>query len=184
MSDIDTLIDGLDDNQAYYDPNQSSSPKKPIEPGTYEATVQSLSIKRDITVKGKYLSDIFEATYFIDDSNHAALKNRQVKSKGYFRFKMPDATKYPNLEDNAGQNKGYMIFCEACGFDIPKNDEGKYVLPMISEGDIAGNPVTIKIENDKWVNREGEDMLTPVAINVFKSQRVVEKPMTKDELPF
>ena len=52
---------------------------------------------------------------------------------------------------------------------------------MITEGDIAGNPVTIKVVHDKWTNRDGEKRVTPTAINVFKSDRVVVK---EDDLPF
>ena len=135
-------------------------------------------------VKSQYLSDIFEATYKLDDKNHSDLKGREVKSKGYFRFKSPDKTKHPNLEDNQGNNKGYMIFAEACGFEMKKDKQGRYLLPMVMESDIAGNPVTIKVVHDKWTDQSGEQRVTPTAINVFKSKRKVDTPITEDELPF
>tara|TARA_R100000808_G_C2133149_1_gene141950 strand:+ start:193 stop:744 length:552 start_codon:yes stop_codon:yes gene_type:complete len=183
MSNVSSVLEGLDDNQAFYDPNSDTSgSKKVIEEGTYNAVVQSLTIKRDIVVKGKYLSDIFEAIYKIDDERYADLKGREVKSKGYFRFKTPDEKKYPNLEDNQGQNKGYMIFAEACGFSMEKNEQGKYVLPMLMEGDIAGNPVNIKVVHDKWTDSSGEERITPLAINVFKSDKA--PALKQDDLPF
>lgn len=183
MSNVSSVLEGLDDNQAFYDPSSdTAAPKKLIEEGTYNAVVYSLTIKRDITVKGKYLSDIFEAIYKLDDDRYPDLKGREVKSKGYFRFKTPDKKKYPNLNDNQGQNKGYMIFAEACGFSMEKNEQGKYVLPMLMEGDIAGNPVNIKVVHDKWTDNSGEERVTPLAINVFKSDK--QSTLKEDDLPF
>tara|TARA_R100000458_G_scaffold15941_1_gene13622 strand:+ start:1519 stop:2076 length:558 start_codon:yes stop_codon:yes gene_type:complete len=185
MSNVEDVLNDIDTNVAYYSPDLDTSGKKfaTIDEGTYEATVSKLAIKKDIVVKNKYLSDIFEASYVLEDERYPDLKGREVKSKGYFRFKAPDKTKYPNLEDNQGNNKGYMIFSEACGFEMKKDKEGRYLLPMVMESDIAGNPVTIKVVHDKWTDQSGEERITPVAINVFKS-KTREKSMTEDELPF
>lgn len=185
MSDVKDLLNDIDSNVAYYNPSDDTSGKKfaTIEEGTYEANVSKLVVKKDIVVKNKYLSDIFEAHYTIDDKRYPDLQNREVKSKGYFRFKSPDKEKYPNLEDNQGNNKGYMIFAEACGFEMSKDEEGRYLLPFVMESDIAGNPVTIKVVHDKWTDQSGEERITPVAINVFKS-KTREKPLKDEELPF
>tara|TARA_R110002051_G_scaffold874_2_gene4199 strand:+ start:190 stop:750 length:561 start_codon:yes stop_codon:yes gene_type:complete len=186
MSNIGQMIDSLDDNQAYYNPDSDTSGEKKavVNEGTYEAVVSKMSIKRDIVVKNKYLSDIFEAHYTLEDDRYPELKGREVKSKGYFRFKNPNKDKYPNLEDNQGNNKGYMIFAEACGFKMQKDDQGRYSLPMITEGDINGNSVTIKIVHDKWTDSSGEERQTPLAINVFKSDRPAKPQPSKEELPF
>tara|TARA_R100000656_G_scaffold104247_2_gene76488 strand:- start:3435 stop:3995 length:561 start_codon:yes stop_codon:yes gene_type:complete len=186
MSDVNDVLNDIDNNVAYYNPSEDTSGKKyaTIEEGTYEAVVSKLVVKKDIVVRNQYLSDIFEAIYKLDDKRYPDLKSRDVKSKGYFRFKTPDEKKYPKLEDNQGNNKGYMIFAEACGFEMTKDDSGRYLLPIVMESDIAGNPVTIKVVHDKWTDQSGEERITPVAINVFKSKRVIEKPLTEDELPF
>ena len=187
MSNVNDVLNSIDNDVAYYNPSEDTSGTKqfvPIKEGVYEANVFKLNIKKNIIVKNKYLSDIFEAIYVIDGDKHPEYKDRQIKSKGYFRFKNPDKEKYPNLEDNQGNNKGYMIFTEACGFEMTKDDTGKYLLPMIMESDIAGNPVTIKIVHDKWTDSEGETRTTPLAVSVFKSKRVVNKPLKEDELPF
>ena len=78
MSDIGQMIDNLDDNQAYYAPtSDTSGEKKTVIPaGTYEANVSRLSIKRDIVVKNKYLSDIFEAHYALNDKQNPELTCR------------------------------------------------------------------------------------------------------------
>jgi len=184
MSDIGEMIDSLDDNQAYYDPTSDTSGEKKalVLEGTYEATVSKLTIKRDIVVKNKYLSDIYEAHYTLEDERYPELKGREIKSKGYFRFKLPNKEKYPKLEDNQGNNKGYMIFAEACGFEMQKDDQGRYSLPMITEGDIVGNAVNIKVVHDKWTDNSGEERVTPLAVNVFKSNRVTD--LKEEELPF
>ena len=186
MSNVNDILSDIDNNVAYYNPNDDTSGKKyaTIEEGTYEATVSKLNVKRDIVIKNEYLSDIFEATYTIEDDKYPDLKGREVKSKGYFRFKTPDKTKYPNLKDNQGNNKGYMIFAEACGFEMQKDEQGRYLLPMVMESDIAGNPVVIKIVHDKWTDQSGDERITPTAINVFKSERKVEVNLKDEELPF
>tara|TARA_R110002153_G_scaffold140311_2_gene291298 strand:+ start:77 stop:637 length:561 start_codon:yes stop_codon:yes gene_type:complete len=186
MSNVSDVLNDIDNNIAYYNPSDDTSGKKyaTIEEGTYEAIVSKLTIKKDVVVKNQYLSDIFEANYRLDDKRCPDLKGREVKSKGYFRFKSPDKDKYPKLEDNQGNNKGYMIFSEACGFEMKKDDQGRYLLPMVMESDISGNAVTIKVVHDKWTDQAGETRVTPIAINVFKSNRVIDKPLKEDELPF
>jgi len=67
---------------------------------------------------------------------------------------------------------------------MKKDDTGKYLLPMIMESDISGNPVTIKVVHDKWTDSEGETRTTPLAVSVFKSNRVVTKPLKEADLPF
>tara|TARA_R110002051_G_scaffold215211_1_gene279769 strand:- start:181 stop:741 length:561 start_codon:yes stop_codon:yes gene_type:complete len=186
MSNVEEMLEGIDNNVAYYNPSDDTSGQKyiTIEEGTYDGIVSKLVIKKDVIIKGKYLSDIFEASYTLDDSKYPDLKGREVKSKGYFRFKEPDSKKYPNLISNDGNNKGYMIFSEACGFEMKKDDQGRYLLPYVMESDITGNAVTIKVVHDTWKDQSGEDRVTPIAINVFKSSRVIDKPLTGDELPF
>ena len=185
MSNVKDMLSDLDSNVAYYNPTEDTAGSKyeTIPEGTFEANVVKLNTKKDIIVKGKYISDIFEAIYTIDDKNHPTFKGREVKSKGYFRFKTPDKKKHPSLEDNQGNNKGYMIFAEACGYEMEKDDQGRYQLPYLMESDISGNPVTIKVVHDKWTNSEGEERVTPLAVNVFKSKDRVA-PLKDEELPF
>ena len=74
-----------------------------------------------------------------------------------------------------------MVFAEACGFKMEKDEQGRYSLPMLTEGDISGNPVNIKVVHDKWTDSSGEERITPLAINVFKSNKVNLK---EEDLPF
>ena len=107
---VTDVLNDIDNNGQHYNPSEDTAGKKyaTIEEGSYEAIVSKLTIKKDIVVRNQYLSDIFEATYKLDDDRYPDLKGREVKSKGYFRFKSPDKKKYPKLEDNQGNNKGYI----------------------------------------------------------------------------
>jgi len=185
MSNVNEMLSEIDNNVAYYNPTEDTTGNKyePIPEGTYEANVSKLTTKKDIVVKNSYICDIFEATYAIDDDNYPKLKNREIKSKGYFRFKKPDKNTHPGLEDNQGNNKGYMIFAEASGYEMQKDDTGKYLLPYLMESDISGNPVTVKVVHDKWTGSDGDKRVTPLAVNVFKSKDRVKKTQVT-ELPF
>ena len=76
MSNVTDVLNDIDNNVAYYNPSDDTSGKKyaTIEEGTYEATVSKLTIKKDIVVKNQYLSDIFEATYKLDDKEMSNLR--------------------------------------------------------------------------------------------------------------
>ena len=37
---------------------------------------------------------------------------------------------------------------------MQKDDQGRYLLPMVMESDISGNPVTIKVVHDKWMTSQ------------------------------
>ena len=67
--------------------------------------------------------------------------------------------------------------------EMEKDEQGRYQLPYLMESDISGNPVTIKVVHDKWTNSEGEERVTPLAVNVFKSKDRVA-PLKDEELPF
>ena len=74
-------------------------------------------------------------------------------------------------------------FTRSCGYEMEKDEQGRYQLPYLMESDISGNPVTIKVVHDKWTNSEGEERVTPLAVNVFKSKDRVA-PLKDEELPF
>ena len=96
MSNVSDVLNDIDNNVAYYNPSDDTSGKKyaTIEEGTYEATVSKLTIKKDIIVKNQYISDIYEASYKLDDKSYPDLKVREIKSKGYIRFNTQDKDKH------------------------------------------------------------------------------------------
>ena len=67
MADVGTILDSTDSKDSWYDPKQDFS--GPMPEGDYKAHVKSLSIKRNVVVKSKFLSDIYEVTFTVADEN-------------------------------------------------------------------------------------------------------------------
>ena len=67
MADVGTILDSTDSKDSWYDPKQDFS--GPMPEGEYKAHVKSLSIKRNVVVKSKFLSDIYEVTFTVADEN-------------------------------------------------------------------------------------------------------------------
>ena len=59
MADVGTILNS-GGQDSWYDPAQDYS--GPMPEGEYKAHVKSLSVKRNIVVKSKFLSDIYEIT--------------------------------------------------------------------------------------------------------------------------
>ena len=170
-----------DNSESFYDPSQDENKFVVVPEGEYETHVKSLALREDITIKGKFLADIFMPHFKIASGEY---KGKTVKSKGFFRFKSPDKDKYPNLSDNMGSNKGYMTLIEVLGINPESKEvDGKtvYKLPFVKAHDIEGKPCVIKVEHDKWMNSSGEEMTTPKAVNVFKWK---EGKADTSDLPF
>ena len=157
-----------DSNESFYDPSQDENKFVVIPEGQYEAHVKGLELKENIVVREKFLCDIFSPIFKIASGD---FKGKTVKSKGFFRFKSPDKEKYPDLSDNSGSNKGYMTFIEVLGVKAESKEvDGKtiYKLPFVKSYDIEGSPCIIKVEHDKWNNSDGEEVVMPKAMSVFK----------------
>jgi len=176
------MSDLFNDNkdESYYDPSKDDNKYETLKKGDYEAHVIGLELKENITVQGKFLADIFIPNFKIASGD---FKNRNVKSKGIFRFKSPDKDKYPNLSENSGNNKSYMNFVSTLGLE-PKSKEVDgstiYSLPYASASDIDGKACMIRVDHDEWTNREGKPVVTPKVVNVFKW----EGGEDEDGLPF
>lgn len=176
------MSDLFNDNssESFYDPTQDENKYEPLAEGDYEAHVIGLELKENITVQGKFLADIFIPNFKVASDNG---KNKRVKSKGIFRFKTPDKDQYPDLSSNSGSNKTYMNFISVMGINpTEKEVDGKKVfsLPFATSSDIEGKACTIRVEHDKWTNRDGEEVTTPKVVNVFKW----EGGEDEDGLPF
>ena len=166
MNNMD--IFGDTKGEATYDPSLDENKFVVVPEGDYEAHAHSLELKENVTVRGKFLSDIFVPVFKIASGE---FKNRKVKSKGFFRFKNPDKEKFPNLSDNSGSNKGYMSLEQSLGVETSSEEkDGKTIfkLPFLEQSHIEGKPVIIRIEHDSWTNNNGEDVITPKATSVYK----------------
>jgi len=192
MSNIDSILGDVSGGESFYDPSLDSGGVM-LPEGDYFVHVKEMSIKENVVVKSKFLSDIYNLTFTVAKENvensygelsGGVFVDKDVKSKGFFRFKAPDKSKYPNLSDNQGSNKGYMSLVNGLG--VPTDEkviDGKtlYSLPLLSAGEIEGTPAIVKVVHETWVNREGEDVTTPKAVAIYKWEGGVKK---EAELPF
>ena len=191
MADVGTILNSGEQN-SWYDPAQDYS--GPMPEGEYKAHVKSLNIKRNVVVKGKFLSDIYEVIFTVADENSemeyvddkgellsgATFVGRDFRSKGFFRFKKPSKSEYPNLSENMGSNRSYMELVNSFGLNLEESD-GKFYLPELDESDIEGLPVVARIYHDTWTDSEGEERITPKASMVFTWEDGDKK---EEELPF
>jgi len=181
MADVGTILNS-GGQDSWYDPAQDYS--GPMPEGEYKAHVKSLSVKRNIVVKSKFLSDIYEITFTVADENKdmeyqndkgesvsgSTFVGRDFRSKGFFRFKKPRKSEYPNLSENMGSNRSYMELVNSFGLNMEESD-GKFYLPELDESDIEGLPVVARIYHDTWTDSEGEERITPKASMVFNLGR-------------
>jgi len=193
MADVGTILDSSKSQDSWYDPKQDFSGVMPE--GEYKAHVKSLNIKRNVVVKRKFLSDIYEVVFTVADENSgmeyrdgegksvsgAAFVGRDFRSKGFFRFKKPNKKEYPNLSENMGSNRSYMELVNSFGLSSLEEVDGKFFLPELDASDIEGLPVVAKVYHEKWTTPEGEDKLTPKASMIFNWEDGDKK---EDELPF
>ncbi len=192
MADVGAILESKNSQDSWYDPKQDFS--GPMPEGEYKAHVKSLNIKRNVVVKGKFLSDIYEVIFTVADENSdmeyqddkgealsgATFVGRDFRSKGFFRFKKPSKSEYPNLSENMGSNRSYMELVNSFGLSMEEVD-GKFYLPELDSSDIEGLPVIAKLYHDTWVNSDGEEKITPKASAIFSWEEGERK---EEDLPF
>jgi len=192
MADVKEILEGGSGEDSWYDPKQDFS--GPMPEGEYKAHVKSLSIKRNIVVKSKFLSDIYEVIFTVADENKdmeyhndngevisgSTFVGRDFRSKGYFRFKKPSKRDYPKLSENMGSNRAYMELVNSFGLNMEEVD-GKFYLPELDESDIVGTPVIAKVYHETWTDADGEERVTPKAAMLFAWEGGKKQV---EELPF
>lgn len=174
------MIDNNDLNDvfgedAWYEPGENGSGGS-VETGNHdEVVVDDLNIKRDIKVQGKYLADIYEPVFNIN--------GKKIKHKGVFRFKKPDPSRYPDLQENPGSNAGYYALLNM--MDMVQEKDGKMLLPEIDVEAFKRFIFNVEVIVEEWVGREGNDMKTPRVKTITKAtQRSKEALMDDGDLPF
>ena len=184
----DILSDSVG-GESFYDPTEDK-PNVITPEGEYFAHVNDVQVKEDVVVRGKYLAAIYNIIFRLSPDNSTkefngiggnAFVGKEIRSKGYFRFKTPDSK---NLEPNAGGNGGYKAMIEALGLKIEEKEiDGKtmYSLPSINPTEVEGMPAIIKVAHETWKNRDGEDMTSPKAVAVF---RWADGKRDESDLPF
>jgi hypothetical protein len=180
MPNIDEILNSTttETGNAYYDPSLDFDGIIPV--GDYYAHITGLEVKKNIIIRNKFLADIYVPAFRLAKENSdkdfgsngemisgKAFVGRELKGKGFFRFKNPDKAKYPNLSDSQGSNKRYMEFIESLGIKTSDGGSGIFRLPEISEDDIYGKPVLAKVIHDKWTTDDGEERSTAKVLSLF-----------------
>tara|TARA_R100001082_G_scaffold86338_1_gene52927 strand:- start:2996 stop:3559 length:564 start_codon:yes stop_codon:yes gene_type:complete len=173
---VENILDDMVGGESFYDPSEDT-PNVITPEGEYYAHIKDVTVKEDVVIRGKYLADIYNIIFKLAHENSdkefngisgSRFVGKEVRSKGFFRFKTPDS---PNLEPNTGGNGGYKAMVESLGLKVEEKEvNGKtvYALPSINPADVEGLPAIIKVGHDTWKNRDGEDVISPQAVGVFK----------------
>tara|TARA_R110000764_G_scaffold34737_2_gene77427 strand:- start:463 stop:1035 length:573 start_codon:yes stop_codon:yes gene_type:complete len=172
---IDAVLGNVMGGESYYDPTLDT-PNIIAPEGEYYAHIKDFTMKADVVIKNKYMADIYNLNFKLapenadkefDGVSGSMFVGKLIKSKGFFRFKNPNS---PNLEPHSGGNREFKEVLESLGISPEEKEiEGKkvFVLPTFTPENTEGKPVIIKVKHESWLNREGEEMKTPKAINVF-----------------
>tara|TARA_R110001583_G_scaffold498_3_gene4510 strand:- start:3134 stop:3706 length:573 start_codon:yes stop_codon:yes gene_type:complete len=172
---IDAVLGNTMSEESYYDPSLDK-PNVMIPEGEYYAHVKEFTVKSDVVVRNKYMSDIYNIVFKLAPENSdkdfgehsgSLFVGKTVRSKGFFRFKNPNS---PNLESNSGGNREFKEVCEALGVSPEEKEvDGKkvFALPSLTPANSEGKPAIIKVKHEDWTNRDGEEMKSPKAYNVF-----------------
>ena len=104
------------------------------------------------------------------DGSHIELTGEQFIGKKLIArgvFKFLDPQEGDNFKGNSAENHKYFRFCETLGVhptDRTETIDGKEttvkVLPVLTEADMLGKPVTAVLRKvkDEWINNKGEKM--------------------------
>lgn len=144
MSRIDDLLEDATPKKAYYEEDVGA---RGIQPGTYKATIHSLSVKQSYTTKKGHLCDIYWVKYKIDD-DHPEFGGVIIRDRGQFRYK----------ESNHSANLYYKQYLDKLNIPLEKVRVGtkmRYELPPILLETIKGRPVLIEVYQDEWSGSRG-----------------------------
>ena len=73
-----------------------------------------------------------------------------------------------------------MEFADSLGVKIEEVD-GRFKLPTLDEDYVRGEPARVKVVHDKWLGRDGDEMVSPKVVDVFKWSKGKK---VYDDIPF
>lgn len=177
------------EDESLYNPELDFVGPLPI--GEYPAHVIKVEIKENLAIpkaNPRHLVDIYNPWYRIAEEAEGMILYRKDKEgntieipgkklvgkeqrgDGIFRYKNPTKiSKWRHLKDNQGGNRRYRDFVSY--LDIPMEEamvEGKklFRLPRLSEKDIVGRPIMIRIYHKDWTRKDGITVPTAKAIAI------------------
>jgi len=181
----------------------------PLPEGEYPAHIVRVDITTSLAIPKKnprHLVDIYNPFYRIaEEAERLAfqrkdregnivnisgkkLVGREQRGDGIFRYKNPSGIpRFRHLKDNQGGNRRYRDFVSY--LDIPMEEttiEGKklFRLPRLSEKDIIGKPVMIRIYHADWKRRDGITVQAAKAIPVGPWPTGGHREVEAEDIPF
>lgn len=150
MTSVDEVLDDFEDDDVYYDPEQSIT----IEEGTYPARVTGLDRHKIKTKRGEDCI-IYKPVYTIDGSV-IRYANQRVYDSGVWRFY---GTKNESGHRITGKgNESYKKFMDKMNIEMAETEiDGKRVfkLPTLTKDMILDRAVTINVSHREWQSRFG-----------------------------
>ena len=133
------------------------------------------------------------------DGSHTEITGEQfvgkkLIAKGVFKFLDPQEG--DEFEGNSSENSKYFRFCVTLGVmptDTVQTIDGKEttvkVLPLLTEADMIGKPVTavLRKTKDEWTNNKGEKMHYSWRVSYVKlwtGGTLKDMKVNPDDLPF
>jgi hypothetical protein len=197
----------MSEAMSYFDPSEVKENVRLV-PGKYLGHISKATIKNDVKVRGKYMSNIYnyyfkvssdnaENTYQVEDISGATkeykgdvYEGKEVRSNGVFHFIAP--TEFDEFEANPGGNKKYFDFVQ--GLDVPCKEtevevDGKsktiYELPNLAVSDIVGKPVIATLNFGKpWKGDDGVERKSLEVKHIIKWEGGTIVDAEVEDLPF
>ena len=180
----------------------------PIVSGIYPAHVAGLEVKELQTKAGE--QSVFNVTFLVaeeakntkvpklvkngdgeykpaknDDGTPVQVSASFMKGK---RFGSTGIWLTPNPpEGQAWKNRRYMEFFKHLGVLFPEDENGNIALAIVEEEDVIGKPCFIKINQEHYTNKDGEQRYVWKVFDAYEwadGQLLSPDEVTGDDLPF
>ena len=151
MSNVDSILDDVLDDDAYYDPGE----KVIIPEGSYPAHIISFYVSKEKPTRYGNPYNIYKPEYRIDKSVDV-YGGMTVSDKGIFRFRGKNNN--PSKKSNAKGNLPYKNMLDKLEIPLTKVVMGGkevYKLPSVDESQVIGIPVIINVYHDTFKGNYG-----------------------------
>jgi len=194
-------------DEAFYDSELDFAGPMPI--GDYPAHIIKVDIATDVAIpksNPRNLTDIYNPWYRIAEEAEGMtfqrkdkegnitnipgkkLVGKEQRGDGVFRYKNPAGEpRFRHLKDNRGGNRRYRDFVSY--LDIPMEEasaDGKklFRLPRLSEADMIGRPIMIRIYHTEWVGKDGITRTAAKAIPIGPWHTGGHRDAGAEDIPF
>lgn len=198
----------MSETMSYFDPSEVKENVR-LMPGKYLGHISKATIKTDVKVRGKYMSNIYnfylkvdgkanaENTYNVEDINGNMVEHsgdvydgKEVRSNGVFHFISP--TEFDEFSANPGGNKKYFdlvqgvdAVCTESKVEVDGKEKTIYELPNLAVSDMVGKPVIATLNFGKpWKGTDGVERKSMEVKHIVKWEGGKVIDVEAEDLPF